>query len=75
MRDLALEDRLGRKAVLVGVEVVAAQVREVGDVVVRDRARFRHEGIADLELVEVLAERVHSRRLPLRAGDELVEYA
>lgn len=40
----------------VGIEGVAGEVREMFDVVERDRTFLRDEGAADIEILEVIAE-------------------
>src|SRR5688572_1067397 len=74
VRHFLLEDRLRAAVVLVRVEVIAAEIREAGDVLVRDRALLRDERLADLELVEILPERMYAGLRALGAGHELVEH-
>jgi hypothetical protein len=73
VRDFPLEDRQLAAVVLVGIEVVAAQLRESGDVIVGDGAFLRHQRLSDRELLEVFLEGMLVAWKPLGAGRELVE--
>ena len=61
MGDDATEQRVGGRCFLVGVGVerVAGELGEVLDVIASDGPRSGGDGVADLQLGERLAERVH----------------
>lgn len=70
MRNAAREERigLGGRLVHVGVKGVAGEMREVLDVVQRDRPARGLDALADFELVVVELERMHLGRWRRRAA-------
>ena len=75
MRHAPAEDRAGLRGLFVHVcvEVVAGEVREMLDILERDRARTRLQRVARLQLAEAQAERVHRALVHRRAGQILAE--
>ena len=72
--DAAIKERIFGRSLFVGVSLkcVAREIREVPDIVERDLAFIRTQGVTDRQLFECLAERVDTRVLLVSAAGPAV---